>query len=288
MYISLAAIPFNVALNYIFMYGYFGLPALGAIGLGYATALVWCLIFSILLIYTVFAKKYSHLVFFRHFHKPEIRVFKEILKLGLPLSVTIGMEVLMFAGVGLFIARYSIDIIAAHQIALNLSSLAYMLPLGLSVAISARVGHAIGRNSFEDIKRSSFLGLGYAMFFTTCAIAIVVSIPLQLVSIYTEQSEVIDISVTLIYIATIYMMSDAIQVSTAAALRGMKDTIIPMFMAGISYWLIGFPLGYILAEIYDLGVVGYWTGFIAGLTTAAILLSYRLIIMVKRLNPANN
>jgi MATE family multidrug resistance protein len=288
MYISLAAIPFNVALNYIFMYGYFGLPALGAIGLGYATALVWCLIFTILLVYTIFSKKYSHLVFFRHFHKPEIRVFKEILKLGLPLSLTIGMEVLMFAAVGLFIARYSIDIIAAHQIALNLSSLAYMLPLGLSVAVSARVGHAVGRNSFEDIKRASYLGLGYATLFTICAIAIVVSIPLQLVSIYTEQQEVIDISVTLIYIATIYMMSDAIQVTTAAALRGMKDTIIPMFMAGFSYWLIGFPLGYILAEFYSLGVVGYWTGFIAGLTTAAILLSYRLIVMLKRLNPANS
>ncbi|MFT5452282.1 MAG: MATE family multidrug resistance protein [Enterobacterales bacterium] len=288
MYISLAAIPFNVVLNYIFMYGYFGLPALGAIGLGYATALVWCLIFTILLMYTIFAKKYSHLVFFRHFHKPEIRVFKEILKLGLPLSVTVGMEVLMFAAVGLFIARYSIDIIAAHQIALNLSSLAYMLPLGLSVAVSARVGHAIGRNCFEDIKRASYLGLGYAMLFTVFTITIVVSIPLQLVSAYTEQPEVIAISVKLIYIATIYMMSDAIQVTTAATLRGMKDTIIPMFMAGFSYWLIGFPLAYILAEIYGLGVVGYWTGFIAGLTTAAILLSYRLIIMLRRLNPANS
>ncbi|MFT5520777.1 MAG: MATE family multidrug resistance protein [Enterobacterales bacterium] len=288
MYISLAAIPFNVALNYIFMYGYFGLPALGAIGLGYATALVWCLIFTILLVYTIFAKKYSHLVFFRHFHKPEIRVFKEILKLGLPLSLTIGMEVLMFGAVGLFIARYSIDIIAAHQIAMNLSSLAYMIPLGLSVAVSARVGHAVGRNSFEDVKRASYLGLGYAMLFTAFTIAIVVSIPLQLVSIYTEQPDVIDITIKLIYIATIYMMFDAVQVTAAAALRGMKDTIIPMFMAGFSYWLIGFPLGYILAEYFDLQVVGYWIGFIAGLTTAALLLSYRLITMLKRLNPTNN
>jgi len=287
MYISLAAIPINVALNYIFMYGYYGMPALGAIGLGYATAVVWYLIFTVLLLYTVFSKKYSHLVFFSNFHKPERRVFKEILTLGLPLSATIGMEVLMFGAVGLFIGRYSIDVIAAHQIAMNLTSLAYMLPLGLSVAVSARVGHAVGRDSFEDIKRASYLGLSYAMLFTIFTMTIALTLTTQLVSIYTDQPEVIDITIKLIFIATLFMMVDSIQVTITGALRGMKDTIIPMFMSGISYWLIGFPLGYVLAEVYDLQVVGYWTGFIAGLTAAAILMSYRLMVMLKRLDPVN-
>ncbi|PCJ48509.1 MAG: MATE family efflux transporter [Gammaproteobacteria bacterium] len=283
MYISLTAIPFNIALNYIFMYGYLGMPTLGAIGLGYATSVVWCLILTILLVYTIFTPKYKHLIFFKHFHKPQVRVFKEILKLGLPLSATIGLEVLMFGAVGLFIGRYSIETIAAHQIAMNLSSLAYMFPLGLSVAISARVGHAIGRHSYDGVKRASYIGLGYSVFFSLCSIFIALLFTAQLVEIYTDQVQVIDLTIKLIYIATLFMIFDGFQVATASALRGMKDTFVPMFLSGISYWLIGFPVGYYLAEVVQLQAAGYWFGFIAGLATAAILLIFRLQVVLKRL-----
>ncbi len=234
MFISLAAIPFNIMLNYIFMYGYLGIPSMGAVGLGYATAIVWCLIFSLLLLYTLFAKKYQHLVFFRHFHKPDLQVFKEILVIGIPLSVTIGLEVLMFGAVGLFIGRFSINMIAAHQIALNFASLVFMVPLGLSIAVSARVGHAAGRNSATDLKTAAYLGIFYSVMFMLCALIVTLSITETIVAIYSNESSVIAISVQLLHMATIFMLFDGLQVSASGALRGMKDTIVPMYMSGAS------------------------------------------------------
>jgi len=282
MYISLIAIPFNILFNYIFMYGYLGFPAMGAVGLGYATAVVWTLLFLVLLSYTLITQKYDHIVFFSHFHKPELRVFKEILHIGIPLSVTIGLEVLMFGVVGLFIARYSIEVIAAHQIVTNFSGLVFMVPLGLSIAISARVGHAAGRGSKNGIKRAAYLGLLFAIIFMLCAMIVTLSVPIQIVNIYTESSEVKNIAIQLLYMAAIFMLCDGIQVTASGALRGLKDTVVPMFMSGISYWLVGFPIGYLMAEVIGFEARGYWIGFLAGLSTAAILLFYRLRSLLNR------
>jgi len=284
MYISLAAIPVNILLNYIFMYGYLGLPAMGAIGLGYATSIVWTLLFLALFLYTIFAKKYQHIVFFSHFHKPDWKVFKEILHIGIPLSISVGLEVLMFGTVGLLIGRYSVEIIAAHQIAVNFSSLVFMVPLGLSVAVTARVGHAVGSNSVAAVKRASKIGLAFSASLMACAMILTMLFPLQLVSIYTSETEVREIAVQLLYLAAIFMISDGLQVTTAGALRGLKDTFVPMLMAGISYWLVGFPVGYFMAEVMEMEARGYWIGYIAGLSVAAILLGYRLRYVFRNLS----
>ncbi len=283
MYISIAAIPCNVALNYIFMYGYLGLPAMGAIGLGYATTIVWTLLFLVLLLYTILTPKYRHLVLFSHFYKPEWRVLKEIMHIGIPLSLTIGLEMLMFGAVGLLIGRYSISMIAAHQIAANFSSLVFMVPMGLSIAVSARVGYAVGRSSATDIQLAANLGLLFSVIFTVCATSITLLFATEIVKVYTQEFAVIEIAHKLLYMAAIFMICDGLQVTTAGALRGMKDTMVPMFMSGISYWLVGFPLGFFLAEIMKYEVLGYWIGFIGGLSTAALLLSYRLKLLFRRL-----
>ena len=282
MYISLMAIPINIALNYIFMYGYFGIPAMGAVGLGYATAIVWTLTFIALFLYTVFSKKYQHITFFKHFHKPDIQVFKEILTVGIPLSFTIGLEVLMFGAVGLFIGRYSVEIIAAHQIALNFISIIFMVPLGLSIAVTARVGHAVGRNSNSGIKLATYIGLIFSVIVTFFAMLVTFSLPAQIISVYTTELDVLKNAVPLLYMAAIFMMFDGIQVTTSGALRGMKDTFVPMILSGISYWLIGFPVGYYLAQTMNMQAQGYWIGFIAGLSTAAVLLSIRLRVLLRK------
>jgi len=283
MYTSLAAIPVNILLNFIFMYGYMGIPPMGAVGLGYATSIVWTLMFFTLLLYTLFSKKYSHLIFFTHFHIPEWKTFKEILHIGIPMAFTVGMEVLMFGAVGLFIARYSIDTIAAHQIAVNFSGILFMVPMGLSIAVSARVGNAVGRSSAADVQMAAKLGLIFSIIFMTCAAAITLSIPAHIVSVYSNESTVIDIGAQLILMAAIFMVFDGLQVTTAGALRGMKDTVVPMFLSGISYWIIGFPLGYFMAETMGYHAIGYWIGFIAGLSSAAILLGFRLRYLLQRI-----
>jgi len=283
MYTSIAAIPCNIILNYIFMYGYLGVPAMGAIGLGYATAVVWTLLFLALLLYTLFTPKYSHVVFFSHFHKPEWRVFKEILHLGIPLSLTIGLEVLMFGAIGLLIGRYSIEMIAAHQIASNFAGLVFMVPMGLSIAVSARVGYAVGRSSPADVQIAANLGLLFSVIFMVCATSITLLFATEIINIYTEETAVVDIARKLLFMAAIFMICDGLQVTTAGALRGMKDTVVPMFMSGISYWLIGFPVGFFMAEIQKYEAIGYWMGIIAGLSTAALLLSFRLRVLFRRL-----
>ncbi|MCP4414577.1 MAG: MATE family efflux transporter [Gammaproteobacteria bacterium] len=283
MYTALAAIPVNILLNYIFMYGYLGIPALGAVGLGYATALVWTLMFITLLLYTLFSKKYSQLVFFTHFHKPEWKVFKEILHIGIPMALTVGMEVLMFGAVGLFIARFSIETIAAHQIAINFSGLLFMVPMGLSIAVSARVGNAVGRSSAKDVQLAAKLGLIFSVIFMACAATVTLLMPAQIISIYSNESSVIDIGAQLLLMAAIYLIFDGLQVTTAGALRGMKDTLVPMFLSGISYWIIGFPIGFYMAEFMGYQAIGYWIGFIAGLSTSAILLGFRLRFLLKRI-----
>jgi len=284
MYVSLSAVPVNIILNYIFMYGYFGIPAMGAVGLGYATAIVWTLMFLVLLFYTLFTKKYSHLVFFTQFHKPEWNVFKEILHIGIPISLTVGLEVLMFGAVGLLIGRYTIEMISAHQIALNVVSLIFMVPMGLSIAVSARVGHAVGRSSATDVQLAANLGLFFSVIFMIFAMCITLLFPTEIIGVYTNDMSVVNTAVKLLYMAAIFMICDGLQVTTAGALRGMKDTVVPMFMSGISYWLVGFPLGYFLAEEKGLLAVGYWIGIIAGLSMAALLLSYRLRILFRRFN----
>jgi len=280
MIVAVSAIPFNVVLNYLFMYGYGFIPAMGAIGLGYATSIVWTLLFILLLIYSLYADKYQHFHFFNDWQWPDIKILGEILKLGIPLSLTIGLEIMMFAAVGLFIGRFSIDIIAAHQIASNYSGLVFMVPLGLSIAVTARVGHARGRKSITDVQSAITVGFICAILFMLCAITLTVLYAETISNIYSNELPVIEYATQLLLLSTIFMLFDGIQVTASGVLRGMKDMVFPMFLAGISYWLIGFPTGYILAEMFQMKAVGYWIGFIAGLTSAAILLSARLYHLI--------
>jgi len=288
MYISLAAIPFNIALNYIFMYGYFGVPEYGAIGLGYATSIVWTLMFLTIGAYTLVSKKYKNIEFLNGFHWPQPTIIIEILRLAIPMSLTLFLEVLLFASVGLFIGRYALEIIAAHQIALNIASVIYMIPLGLSIAVSARVGHAAGRHDVEGVKRSAYLGIGFSLVIGIVATLILTLFPEAIVSIYSSETEVVDLTIKLIFIASVFLIVDSIQVITASALRGLHDTFMPMIFAAVSYWVVGFPVGYYLAETLGMQARGYWFGFVSGLICAAILMLYRLNTMLNKLESINN
>ncbi|NNJ72407.1 MAG: MATE family efflux transporter, partial [Enterobacterales bacterium] len=269
MFISLGAIPINIGLNTIFMYGHFGIPAMGAVGLGYATSIVWTLMTITLALYTIKAKKYADINFLSGVHWPSWTIIKSILKLAVPMSMTLFLEVLLFASVGLLIGRYAIDMIASHQIALNVASVIYMVPVGLSIAVTARVGHAAGRHNLTHIKRSAYLGIIFAVVFSVLMTLILVLLPRQIVSIYTQEVAVIDMTIKLLWIASVFLIVDSVQVITASALRGLHDTFVPMLIAALSYWLVGFSTGYYLAENLGLMAEGYWYGFVSGLTCSA-------------------
>ena len=273
--ITASSIPFNILFNYWFMYGGFGIKEMGAVGVGYATALTWTLMFVGLLTYTLTAKKYKQYGFLKSFKLPPTDEIREIFKLGFPLAITLGFEITMFAAVSLMIARYPTEIMAAHQIAVNLASLTFMIPLGLSQAITARVSYFRGKKKIEAMRLAGNTGILLSISIMSAAAIMFMIIPTFLVSIYTQDSELLNIAGGLLFFAAIFQFSDGLQVACAGCLRGLKDTKIPMIITAIAYWLVGFPTGYYLAEYQGYGVNGYWIGLITGLSVAAILLLQR-------------
>ncbi len=278
MNITLLSIPFNILMNYWFIYGGWGVQEMGAVGVGFATAITWMLMFFGLLCYTLFSKKYKSLELTRNIVLPYWKEIKDVLFLGLPMGVTLGFEITMFAAVSLMIARYPVEIMGAHQIAVNIASLTFMIPLGLSQAITARVSFFKGKNNPESMSLAGYTGIGLSVFIMLLSAMMMMLIPNLLVSIYTTDTNLLQLSASLLFFAALFQFSDGLQVSSSGALRGLKDTKMPMIITAISYWLVGFPTGHYLAEYQGMQVNGYWIGMIFGLSTAAILLLRRWIV----------
>lgn len=293
---ALLGLAVNIVSNYVLIYGGDGLtalfgahvpdmlqslPARGAAGCGIATAIsMWTMVAG-MFCYTRLAGAYTRARFGRSFSWPSPPLIMELLRIGLPVGVAIFAEVSLFSVIALFLADYGEIVIAAHTVALNFGSVLFMLPLSLGMALTVRVGQALGRGKYRHARFVAFNGV-------LCALAAAVVIDLILVlggpfavSLYTGHPAVRDLAVQLLLIATLFQFSDALQVSIAGALRGYKDTRIIMVVTLLSYWAVGIGLGHLLGRGLDghfagLGVYGYWIGLIAGLSVAAILLGWRL------------
>lgn len=276
MFCALSALPLNVGLNYVFMFGHLGVEPMGVAGLGLATSCVWFYMAIVLAIYTLKTEKYQHLEFINQLKRLNRSIIKELIKVGTPISVGIGMEIMMFSAVGLVIGTMAVDQIAAHQIANNLSSMTFMIPLGISIAITARVGFAAGKYSLEGVKQTIAVGYTVTIVAVSISAIILLAYNRQIASLYTDSANLIELSSYLILLAAIYQVSDGIQVATQGVLRGIKDTKVPMWLTLFAYWVVGFPCGYYLAIFLQIGPAGFWVGFIVGLTTAAIILGVRL------------
>ena len=160
---------------------------------------------------------------------------------------------------------------------MNIATVAFMVPLGLSVAITARVGFWRGKQDFRQMRLAGFCGIGLSVFFQALSVALMLLFRYDFVGFYTDNPELINIAASLIFLAAIFQFSDGLQINSAGALRGMKDTKVPMIYMAVAYWLFGFPIGYYLAEYQGLKVQGFWIGIIVGLSIAAVLLLSRFI-----------
>ena len=280
MYFSLLGLVINIPLNYIFIYGLFGIPEMGGEGCGWATTIsMWVSVIGMAMY--VYAKPaYHQCGMFTQLHWPQLKVQLQILKVGLPIGFSIFIEATMFAVVALLLAPLGADIVAAHQLVLNVASMAFMIPLSIGMALTIRVGHGIGGNLPEQVKRSVLVGFGLALGMCVVTCLIMLCLPNALARIYTTEPLVIEIASSLFVFAALFQLSDAFQISANGALRGFKDTAKPLALIFFSYWVIGLPLGYVLAMtdmIYPaMGAAGFWIGIIFGLSVAAILLSLRL------------
>ena len=283
MYIAIIGTLVNIPANYVLMFGKLGFPQLGAVGTGYASSIVFTIMFIAMLWFTVSHKPFKRFDIFGKFRWPEKKYLSELLRVGTPIGISSSMEVSMFATVSLLISTLSTVEVAGHQVAINVAAICFMIPLGLSIAISARVGNSIGKNRPAEARFRGYIGVGISTLFMICTATLLLLFPEGITSIYTADKEVTDIAVQLLYLAAIFQISDGLQVSGYGALRGLKDTKIPMYVNLVAYWIIGIPVAYLLGFTFGYGAPGFWVGLIAGLTVAGILHNVRFFRQTKRL-----
>jgi len=282
MIITLLTTPINIVLNYIFIFGKFGAPELGGIGAGVATAITYWLVFLITVWIIATRVPFERFRLFHDWPKLEWLRWKEILIIGIPIGISLFAETSIFSAVTMMMSNFSTEIIAAHQIALNFTSLLYMIPLSIAMGVTILVGFEIGANRMHDAKLYSYLCVGTAVLFSFISASILFIVRELVATMYTTDEKVLEYAGHFLIYAAIFQLSDAIQAPVQGALRGYKDVTMTFIMAIISYWIIGLPVGYVLATYTDLGPFGYWIGLVAGLTTGAITLLMRLILVQKR------
>lgn len=282
MYTSLLALVSNVFLNYTLMYGHFGFPAFGAVGCGIASAITMWLMVFVLGIYVYVHPIYKPLKIFDHMAPLRMPVLKEILNLGMPIAVTITAEAGLFSAVSILIGTRGAAITAAHQIALNFASTMFMIPLALSAAITIRTGHALGAGNTALARFAGATGIWMSAFFMTCSAAFLLFFRDIVVSVYTSDPSVQAIAVSLLLMAAVFQIADGVQIGAAGALRGYKDTRMPMVINTFAYWALGFPLAYIAAITFQSPPSYIWAGFVLGLSVAAVLLTVRFNRLSKR------
>ena len=275
LYFGVLGLPVNALGNWLLMYGRGGFPELGAVGCGYATAAVWVAQLVGILLYVVLHPRYRHLGLFSRLEAPHLRRIGEILAVGAPIAVTLFVEVSVFAAVALLMASMGTYQVAGHQVAINFAAMTFMVPLGISMAISVRVGNAVGRRDAPGVRFSARVGTGLALGFQAVAAMVMLLFPRAVARLYTSDPRVVAVAAELLVLAALFQLSDGVQASAAGALRGVRDTRIPMAIVVVAYWLIGLPLGWWLAFGLGLGARGLWMGLIAGLTAAAALLAVR-------------
>lgn len=277
----------NIPANYILIYGEFGAPAMGGAGCGLATALVFSAMMISTALYVIYSKSTRTYKILQHLFPPNTAEMLVILKLGLPIALTLLFEVTLFGVVALLLSPFGAETVASHQIALNFSALVFMFPLSIGMATSIRVGYFLGKDDPQGAKLAArtavLFGLAIAVF--TALITILARKNIAL--LYTADTQVIELAMSLLLLASMFQLSDAIQAISAGALRGYKDTTAMFLITFVAYWLIGLPIGILLAltdVLFEaMGARGFWVGFICGLTSAAIMLGLRVSYIQKKL-----
>lgn len=286
MVISFTALALNIPMNFIFIYGKFGLPAMGGAGCGWATGCVMWFMLITFAIYTRSARAYRPTRMFERFSAPHPETIHRLLRLGLPIGCAIFIEVSIFAVIALMIGSLGPEAISAHQIALNFASLAFMVPLSVGLAITVRTGQALGAGQLDSARFASVAGIALNLGIACLLSGTMFLFPGPIARIYTTHPEVIELAMRLLFFAALFQFSDALQVSAACALRGYRDTKIPMYITLLAYWGIGLPIGYSLgmSDFWGpaMGPAGLWIGLVAGLSMAAVLFSLRLWRVSKR------
>ena len=280
------AILWNAGFDYALIFGHFSLPPLGLFGAGLASASSNIFSFLAMLMVCVTApalKRYHLLHRLTHPHWPS---FAELFRLGLPIGVTMVFEVALFNGAALVMGTFGLASLAAHQIAITIPSLTFMIPLGIGLAATVRVGLASGAGDPVAARRAGFTAIGMAAIFMCMTAVVLLLWPRPIATLWlpdiAANADVLALAVSFLHIAAAFQLVDGVQVAASMSLRGLKDARGPMWLAGASYWLAGAPMGLWLAFSFGLRGYGIWLGLAFGLLVAALSLTTRFILLSKR------
>ncbi len=278
----------NIVANYGLMFGNFGLPKLGLVGTGWATTIVYWFMFACIALYVIFKDPYRVYGVFRKLRTPDFRYFRELLYVGLPIGGSIGLEVTLFSSTAFLVGTFGAIQIAAHQIAIQSAAITYMVPLGIGIATSVRVGQNIGARDPSSAAISGYAGLTLSFLFMSCTALLFLFAPHIVTGIYLDLEDPINTPtalqvISLLGIAAIFQLFDGLQATALGALRGLKDTRIPLVLGFIAYWLIGMPTGLGLGYGLGMGPEGFWWGLVVGLLVASIMFTLRFFQMTNKL-----
>ncbi len=273
--VSVVGLVMNAFANWVLVYGNLGFPALGAVGTGYASAIVQWLMFLVLAFYMHRRARFRRFGIFSVPEWPRWQPSFELVKLGFPIAVAVFMEGSLFSATGLLMATLGTTVVAGHQIAVNWASLMFMVPLGVAGGITVRIGQALGRGDRDRARFSGITGMVLCVGIMAVSALAMIVFRDAIVALYTADPAVTAMAMSLLWVAAAFQVFDGLQVAASGVLRGYKDTRAPMAMTLVAYWLIGFPIAWFGGIVLNLGPVAVWFGLIAGLLAAGILLSWR-------------
>jgi len=281
MVIMVLSLPVNFFLNFVLIFGRWGFPQLGGAGAGAATSITYWVILCMTIFIVKTQPPFSSYPVFQNLHTFSFTQCKEILKIGVPMGLSTFFETSMFAVVTILLSKFNVTTIAAYQSALNIVSFLYMIPISISMAQTVLVGYEVGAKRYQDAKQYSWLGIYLAILIAVVTGLFVVAFRYKVAGFYSNEPAVINLTAHFLIFALFFQISDAIQATAQAALRGYKDVNIAFMMTLVAYWLICLPVGFVLANYTGLEVRGYWLGLTVGLLAAGIALSIRLIYIQK-------
>ena len=278
--ISVAGVFVNGLVAYALMFGSWGFPRLGLAGAGVATSTVNFVMFGLMLAYVRLHRNFRRYHILHKFFEPDWQHFRDIFRIGTPIGLMLVAEVALFTSAALMQGWIGDASVAAHAVALQWGSLAFMVPLGLSQATTVRVGLAFGERSPRGVALAGWVSMGVTLVFMSFSCVVFLLFSHNLVGLFLdpakpENAEALALATSFLMVAGVFQLVDGAQVSAGSALRGLSDTRVPLLLALIGYWAIGFPIAYVFAFVVGLKGIGIWFGLAAGLAFAAVALTTR-------------
>ncbi len=304
MYIALSALLLNIPINYILIYGHLGFPAMGAVGCGVATAICFAFMGISMVTYVCTAGRFKHLgpLFTPLFRKVSLSptdtqelgsrfdgtAVRRIFRIGLPGALAILFEITLFAASALAIAPLGTTIVAGHQVASSVAAVLFIVPLSVGITATIRVSHYLGAGQYVHARYTAWTALSIGLLIALTGACLTYFFKENIVILYNDEEGVISLAMTLLIYAASFQVVDSLQIIGIGILRGYNDTRIISIVSFVAYWLVGFPLGYILCHkdwiAPAMGAAGFWVGFIVALSLCCVCFIHR-IVKLHKLSP---